>query len=725
MTTKSTYLQIIQTAYALEKGRTAEEYARGLAQIKNSTPLFGYFPPRGLLDFAATCAFLFARQPDEQLAQQAKDALWFYRDWRTHLPADAAQQRAEYAIGIPPLEPVFQPSVFALTLQTLRPALSGAELETLAGLLADTLRPIWRFPEWGGHNRAMLRAAGLALAAEALPDHAEAGQWAALADELAEESWGRWSIEDAMLYQPHWLRALFLYGRARRREAELRDLIQPRLHLKAITQLISPLGILPDFGDSHWLMHSHWEWLACLEWGAAAYNDPAMKWAAQRIYAARQAETPSGYLATVAALAWMWCDEGVAAHPPLNADDALDDLVLKKIVWRTGWDSQAAYACLNYRDEGDYGRVARDYLRTTLAVTAEKMHHGHSDEGSFTMLMHDRTLLLHESGYREQPPDGIYRSTMYHNRLAWRPGAKPENAGLLEFLRGDGQYRPVRSERLYQTRLGDAAIHRLRVTDEVEGLAWDRSIFFLSDLPCWVVIDHARALRSAVRTISSLWWTTDLLAQGEGWYETHLRGVQDWANEQTAALLIVTPPVAGQSGVNAVQPFRRHFQQELALSNTWYGELRSGRGVNFVTVLWPHAYADLDPARAQAVQVIASEPEGRGIGVWLRWQGEERLLGTLNDLSIGFGQEDIRPTYTAQRGMAHYGPLSSDAAFVMLRRRASGQWAGLINGTFLALDGQVGYQGQPHDMFQENRTALPGVPARFRWEGVIPIPTQP
>jgi len=720
--TKSRYEQIICSAYEREQARFDQEYAQGLQHDAPLQPLFGYFPARWMVDFAATCAFLYTRTGQARFADQAKSSLLFYHDWRAHLPPAAAGQRPEYADGIPPLEPVFQPLVFIPAVQAIRPALTGAEMQQMADLVADALRPVWRFPEWGGHNRAMLRAAGLAQAAQAFPEHADAPRWLLLSDELAEESWGRWSIEDAMLYQPHWLRALFSYAQARGREAELKDLLQPRWYLKAITQLLSPLGILPDFGDSHWLMHSHWEWLACLEWGAAAYRDPAMKWAAERIYASRSGEAPTGYLATVAALAWGWCDDQIVAHPPLNQADALDDIVQKKIVWRTGWEAGDTYACLNYRDEGAYGRVARDYLRATLAVSAEKMHHGHADEGSFAMLVHDHTLLLHESGYRERPPDGIYRAAMYHNRLVWRPGGKPQAQNLLEFLRGDGHYQPVTTERLYQTHLGDAAIHRVRIADDTEGLVWDRSLAFWPDLPCWVVLDSVLATRSALRTFSCLWWTTDLLAHGPGWYETHIRGVQDWQNDRASALLVVTPPVPSQATAYSLEPCRRHFQDELALAATWYGEQRAGRYLNFVTVLWPHAYHDLDAQRAQAVQVIPSDPPGRGLAVRLRWQGQERWFCTLNDLTVGYGQEDIRPVYTAAQGMTRYGPLASDAAFVMLHKQPAGGWAGFINGAYLAVDGQVLYAGQPHGMFQENRTALPGIPARFRGEFPLPQP---
>jgi hypothetical protein len=170
MPTKAEFLMVIEKAYAREKGRVNEEYKRGLLQAQTSTPLFGYLPPRWMLDFAATCAFLYARQGDLQLALQAKEALLFYGEWVKNLPAGAVNQRPEYADGIPPLEPVFHPVIFAPVVQSIMSVLSSTELECLASILADSLRSIWRFPEWGGHNRAMLRAAGLAQAAAIFPN---------------------------------------------------------------------------------------------------------------------------------------------------------------------------------------------------------------------------------------------------------------------------------------------------------------------------------------------------------------------------------------------------------------------------------------------------------------------------------------------------------------------------------------------------------------------------
>jgi hypothetical protein len=307
---------------------------------------------------------------------------------------------------------------------------------------------------------------------------------------------------------------------------------------------------------------------------------------------------------------------------------------------------------------------------------------------------------------------------MYHNRLVWRCGQQPGHTGLLEFLRGDGRYQPVRTERLYQTHLGDANYHRIRVSDEYNQLTWDRSIIFIPSIPVWVVIDSVLALRSDIRTVSSLWWTTDILSEGDNWYDTYIRGVQDWDNRDDARLRISFPTVPYHLIKRTVEPFRRHFQDELAIVNTWCGEHRAGKFVNFVSVLWPYSHKNIEGQQPGSVEVVESSPQGRGIGVRMHWMGNERLIGLLNDLTIGYGQEDIRPTYTAKQGNTEYDHVVSDAALVMVKRGAFGEWTGFINGTYLACDGKIYYEGLPHAMFQENKTALPGVPARFRWESI-------
>jgi hypothetical protein len=104
------------------------------------------------------------------------------------------------------------------------------------------------------------------------------------------------------------------------------------------------------------------------------------------------------------------------------------------------------------------------------------------------------------------------------------------------------------------------------------------------------------------------------------------------------------------------------------------------------------------------------------MGVRLHWNGDERIIGTLNDLTVGFGQDNIRPTCTAELALTEYGEVRSDAAFVMVRKNQQGLWAGFINSTFMSYSNRVLYEGLPHPLFQENKQARQGVPARFRRE---------
>ena len=720
MSRKAEYLAFIQKSYDQDQGKVEDEITRWREQFSNSS-LFGYSPTRLPLQVGVVAAYLYEQTGRQAYARQAAELFLRYREFTAVYPQSARGRRPEYSgAALPPLDCVFDPIVFAPAVERIRPELSPAEEAQLAEIMADSLAMVWRFPEWGGHNRAMLRAASLAVCARAFPAHPYAGDWIAMSDELAEESWGRWSIEDAMMYQSHWLRAMIHYSEARRK-AQLTDFLQPRFHIKSMVQLLSPLGVLPNYGDSHWLMHSPWEWMSLFEWGAQAYQDPHMKWAAQRIWQERsQAEAPNIYAAMVLTQAHRWCDESIRPYEPHNFPDALDDLVAKKLVFRSGWGPKDAYACVNYRDEGDYGRIARDYLRTNLAVSAEKMHHGHSDEGAFSMLVHDGTLLLHESGYRESPPDGIYRADRFHNRLIWRPTVGLPNQPAWDLLEDNGHYHALRTERLYQTHLLNADLRRVRMVDEAAGLAWDRSIAFFPSLPAWVVIDTALAQRTAPRTFSLLWWTTDLLGQSsEGTaFETWISQIHEWQNARTCHLSILMPQVPGQSVRVETGVHQRDFHPETLISSTWRGQHLAGRAVSFVSVLWPHAP---DQREMPAVEVLDSEPSGRGLAVRLRWRGEERLLATLADLSAPWIQDDIRPRYTAAQGFTAYGEVSSDAAFVYTHTAPGARQAGMINGTRLEVGGALLHQAPLSSMFQEDGSDLPGVPARFRWEGEFDI----
>jgi len=335
------------------------------------------------------------------------------------------------------------------------------------------------------------------------------------------------------------------------------------------------------------------------------------------------------------------------------------------------------------------------------------------------MLVHDGSLLLHESGYRENPPDGIYRADFYHNRVIWRPNVRLPESGLLDFFQDNGHYKPVRTERLYQSKLCGVDISRIRLVDEIQGLNWDRSVFFLPEPSCWVVVDTLLALRSQPRTYGLLWWTGEVLEQNGSWARTHISRIQDWHNARNSSLWIGVPPIPGQNNRLETAITRRSFQDECLIASTWSGEHRLGRSVNFVTILAPNPYLKLLKQGNLRVEVLEGQPQGRGLGVHLSWGNGEVLLATLNDLTIGYLQDEIRPRYTAEQGWMQVGLLGSDAAFTVVRKDSHPARIGFLNGTRLEYQNRILYQGSRHAMFQEDRTHLPGIPSRFRWEGDI------
>jgi hypothetical protein len=129
--------------------------------------------------------------------------------------------------------------------------------------------------------------------------------------------------------------------------------------------------------------HSNWSWYVALLKKAATVCDRAeYRWAAHRIFNAMRPDpdAPMGVGDGMNLLdAYRWSVEGPAEVPSAVSEEVMEDLVGKKIVFRDGWGDGANYLLLNYRDEGPFAVMARDYLRHTIPVEEEKVPHGRSD----------------------------------------------------------------------------------------------------------------------------------------------------------------------------------------------------------------------------------------------------------------------------------------------------------------------------------------------------------
>ncbi|MGD8453881.1 MAG: heparinase II/III family protein [Phycisphaerae bacterium] len=636
-------------------------------------PIWGYSPPAGPVWQAGLGASLYELTGDEKYATDAAEWLAALPRYKDCLPASAKDARPEYADGLPTLTNFFHLAVYCQAYHRLgkSPALTPERRAAIEQGVVESAEFILRFPEWGPMNRAILRAEGLAWAAKVLPEHKQARTWREAARMLASDSWGHWSEEDASLYHPVWLHALIRYA----------DVVEdPSLFAKPTTRyyfeyflhLMSPASMVGEFGDARW--NASWPYfIVCLERGASEYQQPELKWAAARIFTTMTAEKRTGLGAMVGLMftdAYRWADDKIEARQPTaGSEEVLEDLIGKKIVFRNGWGDRDTYLLLNYRDEGDFARVPRDYLRHTIPVEEEKMHHGHSDENAICMLMCDGSVLLDEAGYRDAIPSGPYgafRADYFHNRLVARRYKPGREQPLFEFLRHSGGYESVRTEKIGFFNFADVDVSRTRVTDERTGCVHDRVIAYLKRDQVFVVFDIVKVLETDFYTFTTLWHTTTILNEGPQYYDTAIDYIGDCEPPQNKALLIAFP--FGECRQCGTFPISRRKREATAIYQKAASHYLVGDTVTFVTVLVPHDRgADTAPLLA-AIEPLPIEPAGAGLGVRLKLGDEEELLCVNTDLSREVLSANVRPRYTFESGRVAYGPIETDASFFYARR---------------------------------------------------------
>lgn len=283
-----------------------------------------------------------------------------------------------------------------------------------------------------------------------------------------------------------------------------------------------------------------------------------MKYAAMRLYhSVMKPNMPRNniWLAQIFYDCARWGDDTILPQAPAaRSKEVLEDVVGKKIVFRDGYGENDTYLLLNYRDEGDGALLFRDYLRNTIPVEEQKMHHGHADENSIALLMSGGSVLLRDGGYRDFMPSGplgAYRQDYFHNRVVVRKNKifkegeyryandrKPvAGQGRLEFFRNSGAYRKVRTEKIDFLALKDFDLSRTRVTDDKIGYHHDRIINWVKDLNIFVVFDVLKFTVEDYYTAANLWHTRKILAQGDRWYDT----VYDSLGATCAAVKQISP----------------------------------------------------------------------------------------------------------------------------------------------------------------------------------------
>jgi hypothetical protein len=681
--------------------------------------VFGYNPPGNDVYLAALCANLAELTGEIKYVDRAKSLLLYYGHYKEAYPADYYKSVPEYAAGLPALPNIFSFPKYLRAYEVLknRGNLSPAERRTIEQNIAESADFIVNFQEWGPMNRGMLRAEVLSYAAKLLPDHPHSQVWSMMGKAIGDDSWGQWEIEDATGYHGVWLYSLLGYASDVREDESLHRTPVMNYYFQYFLALMSPAGLVPDFGDANWA--SGWDrMIPFFEKGASVYRDPHLRWAAEQIfqrYVDPQKERKGMFLALLLSDAVRWGDFSIVAISPTSgSQQVLDDLVGKKIVFRDGWSPNSTYLLYNYRDEGDGGWLFREYLRTSIPVEEEKMHHGHSDENSIVLLMKNGSVLLHDGGYRDYMPSGpygAYRADYFHNRLVVREGkiALGQRAGqyryaspgreavpgqsMLDFFCNSGAHHNVRTQKIDFLSLDHFDMTRTRLLDDHLGYEADRVVNYIKDLDWFVVFDVVRFTKPGYLTMANLWHTRKVLQSGPGWFDTAYDSLGGSHLPGDERLLIFFPDTAHME--LGVEPQHRHYQQEqvayqLIGRHGYLNDLQV-----FVTVLIPHGSAE-DPGKlVRSVQMVDNSDYPHAVSLRITAGGKTYLVAAKMDLQQELVRDWRRPMYTYDSGKVRYGKYETDAYHLFVVEDGSTIDYVMAGGVKITYDGQVLHEQKP------------------------------
>ena len=450
----------------------------------------------------------------------------------------------------------------------------------------------------------------------------------------------------------------------------------PRYYLDYFANLMTPLLSLPDFGDAWWPC-DFTRFVPIFEKGAAVYQEPLFKWVANRLWEAHKALHPDDYgIGTARFLidAARWRDADIGEEIPAGKSRLImDEMVGKKIVFRNGTAPDSNYMLLNYRDEGDSGYLFKEYMRTTITAEEEKPHHGHSDENSISSLISNQTILLNDAGYRPFLPSGdfgAYRADYFHNRMCVRKNRRwirleneRKEQDMFEFLRHSGFFRPVHTKLIDFMTFEKVDMSRTRLEDEELGYFGERTIVYQKEANYYVIFDSVKATRRDVFTLTNLWHTQQILAQGDQWYDGRINDVKGYENPGDWRLLVYFPQKHPDRNFG-VFDLTRHDQPAKAIYETASSYLYENQLETFVTVLVPHG-PDVNPADiVKQFEFMPADKDPQGAGVCRTENGREEHIVVKMDLTMDYSQRTIIPRYEQEKGAFKSGGITTDANFV-------------------------------------------------------------
>lgn len=681
---KKDYLEYAKTA--------AEDYWQNYdADIKSWADridlkyVFGYNPPGNPLSYAYVAAHLYNITGDEKYTSRVRSVLVDYGKFKNYYPKDFWKNRPSYEKGVPALANFFTIAYYIKAYSLLKDVgiLSKSDIKIIEQNIAESCNHQLRMQEWGAMNRGVLRADTFYPAALTMPEHPDAAKWKMIAKSILDDCYANWEIEDASLYNAVYEYALtslidFL------NDQRYWNAAVTRYKMQFYSRLLAPHGMIPDYGDAH--LYSNWNrFLPVFEKAAAEYNDPEIKYTATRIaqtFWDFAAEQKSIWLATVAIDCYRWADDNIVPkEPPQKSELVLDDVVGKKVVFRTGYKPTDSYLLLNFKDEGNSGFLSREYLRQSIPVEEEKMTHGHADENSIPLLMVDGSLLLHDGGYRDYMPSGefgAYRADYFHNRVVVRKNKffKGQQQGMarystkdsvavtgqniLDFVRNSGAYRPVRTELIDFLTTEDFDYCRTRLTDDKLNYQYDRIISWVKPLNIFVVFDVVKFLEDDYYTAVNFWHTRKILSQGKNYFDTQYDSLQSYAFPTNLSLLIFFPDGNKNGRTIGTEHEQRYFQQERAIHQSLSQYFFSEDLAAFTTVLIPHKKDSDLMQLLNNISMVEVDRSPHAVGVKIKSADKTYFVCSKLDRQIDLHHKDERPRYDYEHGKVKYENFETD-----------------------------------------------------------------
>lgn len=592
--------------------------------------------------------------------------------------------------------------------------------------------------EWGAMNHATQSLVNNLIAAmKYLPNHPDYPKWKQKLDINISASWGKWSIEDAQIYIPAWLKPLMQYAEMAGKEQEFYALPTTKYYFDYLVQLMTPGGQIAEFGDGRYGQGYTWTWMiSILEKGASIYKDGKMKWAAHRLFEAHVKEMGHQARADLCE-AYLWADDSIKEKIPTDKSRlVLEDYVGKKIVFRSGWDREATYLFLNYLDDPPFGVDGKEYLINTINVEAEKNHHGHADENAICLLMKNGAVLLYDSNYRETSstgPDGQFRADVFHNKLIVRHGLADSDNRIMPFLLDGGRYKFVNTKLMHFQCFKDVDISRTRLTYDKVGYQWDRVINYIKGLEWFVIFDIVKINHNGPLTLANLFYTQNICgydADSANWFDTYYSTIAAMPNlapfyagekNQQDTHLLIYFPEGNQFRIGAEQ-LRNNVQTEYAIYSAKADSFKSNDLLVFTTFLIPHPKQNDPKTLVDKLSKIKIFQDGNGYGIQLPTIDGFLQISAMIDLEAEYLKENIRPRYNFESGRAKYGDLITDARYCYLKKKGNEISYAFINASKLIFNDQIIFEapgmlhGQDNGIYRKY-----GVPKWPVWEDKVKL----